>query len=29
VDMDQTVPEGMELVPAEIKWMKKGKRYPF
>ena len=29
VDMDQAVPEGMELVPAEIKWMKKGKRYPF
>lgn len=29
VDMDQEVPEGMELVPAEIKWMKKGKRYPF
>lgn len=29
VDMDQAIPEGMELVPAEIKWMKKGKRYPF
>ena len=29
VDLDQEIPEGMELVPAEIKWMKKGKRYPF
>ena len=29
VDMEQTVPEGIELVPAEVKWLTKGKRYPF
>ena len=29
VDMEQTVPDRMEAVPAEIVWMKKGKRYPF
>ena len=28
VDMDQAIPEGMELVPAEIKWMKKRKEVP-
>ena len=29
VDMSQVPPEGMEAVPAEIKYMPKGKRYPF
>ena len=29
VDMEQTVPDRMEAVPAEIVWIKKGKRYPF
>ena len=29
VDMEQMPPEGLEPVPAEIKYMPKGKRYPF
>lgn len=29
VDMEQVPPEGLEPVPAEIKYMTKGKRYPF
>lgn len=29
VDLSQTPPDGLDQVPAEIKFLPKGKRYPY